>query len=114
MLHVHAGEITPEMALRILQVFEGTRETLESSDDDEEPARKRARKATVERVLELDDILTLCESLDPDRPDYPDQLARLEYYTRQCEANIKHGYFKFDPYGANKVRFPNCSRLAGT
>ena len=96
--------------MRILQVFEGTRESLDSSDDDEEPARKRARRATIDRALELDDILNLCENLDPTKADH---LARLDYYAKQFEANAKHGYFKWDPYGANKVPFHKLLTLPG-
>ncbi|KAK9816017.1 hypothetical protein WJX74_000142 [Apatococcus lobatus] len=102
--------ITPEMAQRILQVFEGSRDSLDSSDDEEEPARKRARQATIDRALELDDILDLCKNIDPTNPDH---LARLDYHANQFEENAKHGYFKWDPYGANKLRsYPELDSVA--
>ncbi len=88
------------MARRILEVFEGSRDTLESSDDECEPALKRAKQATIDRSNELDDILTFCETMNPSKPKH---LARLDYYAKQFEENAKHGYFKWDPFGANKV-----------
>ena len=90
------------MAQRILEVFEGTRDSLDSSDDEMEPALKRAKKATINRAHELRNIMAFCKKLDPTNRDH---LTRLEYHAQELERNARHGYFKWGPPRVNKVTF---------
>ena len=68
------------MAQRILEVFEGTRDSLDSSNDEIEPALKRAKKATINRAHELRDIMAFCEKLDPNNSDH---LTCVEYHAQE-------------------------------